>query len=177
MTFTQQYDSPLGGMLLAADEIGLTGLWFSGQKYFARGLPAERTERSTPVLTEAKRWLDLYFSGREPDFIPPLHPAGSAFRRAVWQILLQVPYGQTITYGEIARQLAEKRGLARMSAQAVGGAVGHNEVSVIIPCHRVVGTNGSLTGYAGGIGKKVRLLELERADISRFYVPKNGTAF
>lgn len=177
MTFTQQYDSPLGGMLLAADEIGLTGLWFGGQKYFARGLPAERTERSTPVLTEAKRWLDLYFSGREPDFIPPLHPAGSAFRRAVWQILLQVPYGQTITYGEIARQLAEKRGLARMSAQAVGGAVGHNEVSVIIPCHRVVGTNGSLTGYAGGIGKKVRLLELERADISRFYVPKNGTAF
>ena len=177
MTFTQHYDSPLGGMLLAADEIGLTGLWFSGQKYFARGLPAERTERSTPVLTEAKRWLDLYFSGREPDFIPPLHPAGSAFRRAVWQILLQVPYGQTITYGEIARQLAEKRGLARMSAQAVGGAVGHNEVSVIIPCHRVVGTNGSLTGYAGGIGKKVRLLELERADISRFYVPKNGTAF
>ena len=177
MTFTQQDDSPLGGMLLAADEIGLTGLWFGGQKYFARGLPAERTERSTPVLTEAKRWLDLYFSGREPDFIPPLHPAGSAFRRAVWQILLQVPYGQTITYGEIARQLAEKRGLARMSAQAVGGAVGHNEVSVIIPCHRVVGTNGSLTGYAGGIGKKVRLLELERADISRFYVPKNGTAF
>ena len=177
MTFTQQYDSPLGGMLLAADEIGLTGLWFSGQKYFARGLPAERTERSTPVLTEAKRWLDLYFSGREPDFIPPLHPAVSAFRRAVWQILLQVPYGQTITYGEIARQLAEKRGLARMSAQAVGGAVGHNEVSVIIPCHRVVGTNGSLTGYAGGIGTKVRLLELERADISRFYVPKNGTAF
>ena len=177
MTFTQHYDSPLGGMLLAADEIGLTGLWFGGQKYFARGLPAERTERSTPVLTEAKRWLDLYFSGREPDFIPPLHPTGSAFRRAVWQILLQVPYGQTITYGEIARQLAEKRGLARMSAQAVGGAVGHNEVSVIIPCHRVVGTNGSLTGYAGGIGKKVRLLELERADISRFYVPKNGTAF
>ena len=177
MTFTQQYDSPLGGMLLAADEIGLTGLWFGGQKYFARGLPAERTERSTPVLTEAKRWLDLYFSGREPDFIPPLHPAGSAFRRAVWQILLQVPYGQTITYGEIARQLAEKRGLARMSAQAVGGAVGHNAVSVIIPCHRVVGTNGSLTGYAGGIGKKVRLLELERADISRFHVPKNGTAF
>ena len=177
MTFTQHYDSPLGGMLLAADETGLTGLWFGGQKYFARGLPAERTERSTPVLTEAKRWLDLYFSGREPDFIPPLHPTGSAFRRAVWQILLQVPYGQTITYGEIARQLAEKRGLARMSAQAVGGAVGHNAVSVIIPCHRVVGTNGSLTGYAGGIGKKVRLLELERADISRFHVPKNGTAF
>ena len=165
MTFTQQYDSPLGGMLLAADEIGLTGLWFGGQKYFARGLPAERTERSTPVLTEAKRWLDLYFSGREPDFIPPLHPAGSAFRRAVWQILLQVPYGQTITYGEIARQLAEKRGLARMSAQAVGGAVGHNEVSVIIPCHRVVGADGSLTGYAGGLDRKIKLLELEHSAI------------
>lgn len=176
MTYIQHYDSPLGGILLAADEIGLTGLWFDGQKYFARGLSNERIEQEPPVLAEAKRWLDIYFTGKEPDFTPPLHPTGSEFRKAVWEILLQIPYGQTTTYGEIARQLAEKQGLARMSAQAVGGAVGHNEISIIIPCHRVVGTNGSLTGYAGGIHKKEQLLELERADMSRFFLPEKGTA-
>ena len=163
MTYIQHYNSPLGGILLAADEIGLTGLWFEGQKYFA-------------VLSEARRWLDIYFTGKEPDFLPPLHPTGSEFRKAVWEILLQIPYGQTTTYGEIARQLAEKQGLARMSAQAVGGAVGHNKISIIIPCHRVVGTNGSLTGYAGGIHKKEQLLELERADMRRFFLPEKGTA-
>ena len=176
MTFIQHYDSPLGGILLAADEIGLTGLWFDGQKYFARDLPAERVEQNTPALSEAKRWLDIYFTGREPDFTPQLHPIGSAFRRDVWEMLLQIPYGQTVTYGGIARQLAAKRGLPRLSAQAVGGAVGHNEISVIIPCHRVVGTNGSLTGYAGGIDKKVKLLELERTDMTGLFVPKKGTA-
>ena len=176
MTFLQHYNSPLGGILLAADEIGLTGLWFDGQKYFARDLPAEHVEQNTPVLSEAKRWLDIYFTGRKPDFTPPLHPVGSAFRQAVWEILLQIPYGQTTTYGEIARQLAAKLGLPRMSAQAVGGAVGHNEVSIIIPCHRVVGTSGSLTGYAGGIGKKVKLLELEHTNMAPFFVPKKGTA-
>ncbi len=174
--FTRHYDSPMGRILLAADEIGLRGLWFDGQKYFARDLPAERIERETPALAEAKRWLDIYFSGKEPDSLPPLHPVGSAFRQAVWEILLQIPYGQTTTYSEIARQLAEKKGLAQMSAQAVGGAVGHNEISIIIPCHRVVGTNGSLTGYAGGIERKVKLLELERADMTGFFVPKKGTA-
>ena len=176
MTYIQHYDSPLGGILLAADEIGLTGLWFDREKYFADNLPAEHTERETPVLAESKRWLDTYFAGSEPDFLPPLHPIGSAFRREVWEILLRTPYGQTTTYGAIARELAQKRGLARMSAQAVGGAVGHNEISIIIPCHRVVGTGGSLTGYAGGIDKKVRLLELERADMRGFFVPKKGTA-
>ena len=176
MTFIQHYDSPLGGILLAADEIGLTGLWFDGQKYFARDLPAERVEQNTPALSEAKRWLDIYFTGREPDFTPPLHPIGSTFRRDVWEMLLQIPYGQTITYGGIARQLAAKRGLPGLSAQAVGGAVGHNEISIIIPCHRVVGTNGSLTGYAGGIDKKVKLLELERTDMTGLFVPKKGTA-
>ena len=170
------YESPLGGVLLAADEIGLTGLWFDGQKYFAHGLPADRVERETPALLEAKRWLDIYFSGKEPDFTPPLHPIGSAFRQSVWEILLQIPYGKTTTYGEIARQLSEKMGLSRMSAQAVGGAVGHNEISIIIPCHRVVGTNGSLTGYAGGIDKKGKLLELEQTDMTGFFVPKKGTA-
>lgn len=176
MAYTQHYDSPLGGILLAADDVGLTGLWFDGQKYFARGLSNERIEQETSVLAEAKRWLDIYFTGKEPDFTPPLHPIGSAFRRSVWEILLQIPYGQTTTYGEIARQLAKKQGLDRMSAQAVGGAVGHNEISIIIPCHRVVGADGSLTGYAGGIGKKEKLLELERADMRRFFVPKKGTA-
>ena len=176
MTFTQHYDSPLGGILLAADAVGLTGLWFDGQKYFARGLSSEQEKRELPVLLEAKRWLDIYFTGKEPDFLPPLHPNGSAFRRSVWEILLQIPYGRTTTYGEIARLLSEKRGLTRMSAQAVGGAVGHNEISIIIPCHRVVGTNGSLTGYAGGVDKKVKLLELEHADMTGFFVPKKGTA-
>lgn len=176
MTFIQHYNSPLGGILLAADEIGLTGLWFNGQKYFARSLPAGYTEQNTPALSEAKRWLEVYFTGKKPDFMPPLHIVGSAFRRAVWEILLQIPYGKTTTYGEIARQLAEKQKLPRMSAQAVGGAVGHNEISIIIPCHRVVGTNGSLTGYAGGIDKKIKLLELEHTDMSSFFVPKSGTA-
>lgn len=170
------YESPLGDILLAADEIGLTGLWFDGEKYFAGNLPAAHTERETPLLKDVRRWLDIYFTGREPDFLPPLHPTGSAFRQSVWELLLQIPYGQTTTYGEIARQLAAKQGLARMSAQAVGGAVGHNEISIIIPCHRVVGTNGSLTGYAGGIDKKAKLLALEHTDMRRLFVPEKGTA-
>lgn len=175
MIYTSKYTSPLGGILLAADEVGLRGLWFDGQKYFARDLPDERTERETPALSEAKRWLDLYFGGQEPDFLPPLHPVGTPFRQAVWEILLRIPYGKTVTYGEISKQLAEKMGLERMSAQAVGGAVGHNKISIIIPCHRVVGSNGSLTGYAGGIDRKIKLLELERADMSQFFIPKKGT--
>lgn len=175
MIYTLKYSSPLGGILLAADEIGLTGLWFDGEKYFADNLPAEHSERETPTLAEAVRWLDIYFSGREPDFTPPLHPVGSRFRQEVWNILLQIPYGKTVTYGDISKQLAEKMGLERMSAQAVGGAVGHNEISIIIPCHRVVGTNGSLTGYAGGIDKKIKLLELESTDMSRLFIPKKGT--
>ncbi len=176
MTYTQHYDSPLGGILLSADESGLTGLWFDGEKYFADNLPAEHTDGETLILLDAMRWLDIYFTGREPDFTPPLHPIGSAFRQAVWDMLLRIPYGQTVTYGEISRQLAKEQGLERMSAQAVGGAVGHNEISIIIPCHRVVGANGSLTGYAGGIDKKFRLLELEQADMRSFFIPKKGTA-
>ena len=174
--FITHYASPLGRLLLAADEEGLTGLWLEGQKHFAAGLPQQREEQRTPALEEACRWLDTYFTGREPDFTPPLHPIGSAFRQGVWDILLQIPYGQTATYGEIARRLAAKQGCPRMSAQAVGGAVGHNEISIIIPCHRVVGTNGSLTGYAGGIDKKVKLLELEHTDMTDLFVPQKGTA-
>ena len=176
MTFIQHYDSPLGGILLAADEIGLTGLWFDGQKYFARGLSPEREEQELPVLLEAKRWLDIYFTGKEPEFLPPLAPEGSEFQKKVWKILLMIPYGKTMTYGEIGRKVAEMSGKKTMSAQAVGGAVGHNPISILIPCHRVVGTNGSLTGYAGGIEKKIGLLKLERTDMSGMFVPKKGTA-
>ena len=175
MVSIQQYQSPLGGILLAADEVGLVGLWFEGQKYFANTLPVGHCAQTTPILAEAKRWLDIYFAGKEPDFLPPLHPVGSSFQQSVWKILLTIPYGQIITYGDIARQLAAQQG-GRVSAQAVGGAVGHNKVSIIIPCHRVVGTNGSLTGYAGGIDKKIKLLELEHADMSRLFIPKKGTA-
>ena len=176
MGYTCTYKSKLGEILLAADEIGLTGLWFTGQKYFASTLSDEHISRETPVLSEAKEWLDVYFSGKEPAFTMPLHPAGSEFRQAVWQILLQIPYGQTTTYGEIARQLAAVKRTPGMSAQAVGGAVGHNAISIIIPCHRVVGSNGSLTGYAGGMDKKVALLNLEHTDMSHFFIPKKGTA-
>ena len=176
MVYTCKYQSTLGDILLAADEIGLTGLWFEGQKYFANTLPNEHISQETEILAEAKKWLNVYFSGEEPQFTPPLHPAGSEFRQAVWQILLQIPYGQTITYGEIAHKMAELKNTSHMSAQAVGGAIGHNEISIIIPCHRVVGTNGSLTGYAGGIDKKISLLELEHADMSNLFVPKKGTA-
>ena len=167
MTDTMHYDSPLGKILLAADEEGLTGLWFETQKYFAAKLPPEHEEGTIPVLGDACRWLDVYFSGREPDFTPKLHLIGSDFRQAVWALLLQIPYGQTTTYGALAKQLAEINGGKRVSAQAVGGAVGHNPVSIIVPCHRVVGSDGSLTGYAGGIEKKIRLLTLENAEAAK----------
>ena len=162
--YTSVYSSELGDILLAADEIGLTGLWFFGQSYFADTLPAEQIAQETPILAQAKEWLDEYFSGKEPDFTPTLHPIGSPFRQAVWKLLLQIPYGQTTTYGEIARQLENLQNRPHMSAQAVGGAVGHNGISIIIPCHRVVGTKGNLTGYAGGLDKKMALLELEHAN-------------
>lgn len=157
MLFQTHYASPLGPILLAADETGLTGLWFEGQKYFPSFLGVDYQEKETPVLTETARWLDVYFSGKDPDILPPLHPQGSPFRQAVWNILLTIPRGQTMTYGEIARRLGVH------SAQAVGGAVGHNPISILIPCHRVVGSDGSLTGYAGGVERKARLLQLEGA--------------
>ena len=152
-----RYESPLGSILLAADQTGLTGAWFDGQKYFPSFSDGDFFENETPVLTEAKHWLSLYFSGKEPDFLPPLHPQGSSFRQAVWNVLLTIPRGQTMTYGEIARRLNV------CSAQAVGGAVGHNPISILIPCHRVVGSDGSLTGYAGGLARKEWLLHLEGA--------------
>lgn len=171
MQYTTHYDSPLGGILLAADEDGLTGLWFDGEKYYADRLDPDHRKGSLPVLTEAVRWLDIYFAGREPDFMPPIHMTGSDFQMDVWRILLKIPYGKTTTYGAIAKEIAAHRGLARMSAQAVGGAVGHNEISILIPCHRVVGSSGSLTGYAGGIDKKIALLQLEGVDTAGFTIP------
>ena len=157
MLFLTHYASPLGPILLAADETGLTGLWFEAQKYFPSFSGVEYQEKETPVLTETVRWLDVYFSGKDPGFLSPLHPQGSPFRQTVWDILLTIPRGQTMTYGEIARRLGVH------SAQAVGGAVGHNPISILIPCHRVVGSDGSLTGYAGGFDRKTRLLQLEGA--------------
>lgn len=176
MQYTGKYESPLGGIVLAADEIGLTGLWFEGQKYFARCLDKENEEKELPIFGETKKWLDIYFSGNEPDFKLPLHFTGSEFQNEVWEILYQIPYGHTTTYGDIAKQIAKKKGIKRMSAQAVGGAVAHNEISVIVPCHRVVGGNGNLTGYAGGIDKKIALLKIENGYKDTFFVPKNSTA-
>ena len=174
--FTYHYDSPLGGITLASDGTALTGLWFDGQKYFADTLASDRMEKTLPVFRDAVRWLDIYFSGRDPGFTPPLNMRTRPFRKAVWKIMLTIPFGKTMTYGEIARIIARDRGLTRMSAQAVGGAVGHNAVSLIIPCHRVVGADGSLTGYAGGIAKKLKLLTLEHTDMTGLYVPKRGSA-
>lgn len=165
------YPSPLGELLLASDGAGLTGLWFAGAKYFGAGLSPRalaaaqalkaRGAPESAVLRETAGWLDAYFAGRAPGKLPPLHPAGTAFRQEVWARLLEIPYGRAVTYGQLARELAQQRGLPHLSAQAVGGAVGHNPISIIIPCHRVLGADGSLTGYAGGLDKKRALLMLE----------------
>ena len=165
MEYIHHYKTPLGGMTAASDGEALTGLWFDGQKYFAGGLDPDHEEKMLPVFEQTGRWLDIYFSGEEPDFTPPLSMKTTPFRRAVWEILLTIPYGHTMTYGEIAAKIAVQKGLPGMSAQAVGGAVGHNAISLIIPCHRVVGADGSLTGYAGGLDKKQKLLVLEDADV------------
>ena len=176
MDYTQHYESPLGGITLASDGEALVGLWFDGQKYFADTLACEHKERSIPVFRDTVKWLDVYFGGRKPDFTPPLAMRCSDFRKTVWEIMLGIPFGKTMTYGEIATAVARQRGLQRMSAQAVGGAVGHNAISLIIPCHRVVGTNGNLMGYAGGIDKKLKLLEMEHAEMTGFFIPAKGTA-
>lgn len=161
MNYRAHYKSPIGHMLLTADDEGLTGLWFIGSKYYGKHLEADHKESMVPVLEETKKWLDVYFAGREPDGMPRLHMIGTEFQLAVWKLLLQIPYGQTTSYGAIAKEIASMRGLAKMSAQAVGGAVGRNPIGIIVPCHRVVGSNGSLTGYAGGLDKKIALLRIE----------------
>ena len=155
--------SPLGKITLASDGEALTGLWFDEQKYFPHKLIEESIKAELPIFKQTVKWLDIYFSGKEPDFIPPIILNTTPFRKTVYEILLTIPYGQAMTYGEIANIIAKQKGIQRMSAQAVGGAVGHNPISIIIPCHRVVGADGSLTGYAGGLDKKIALLKLERA--------------
>lgn len=159
------YSSPLGKMTMASDGKALTGLWFDGQKYFGACFLEDKRnyeQKELPVFEETIRWLDLYFRGKEPDFLPELSLRGTEFRKEIWKLLLEIPYGKTTTYGELAEKIAKKKGLLAMSAQAVGGAVGHNPVSILVPCHRVVGSDGSLTGYAGGMEKKLALLTLEQ---------------
>lgn len=163
MVYTFHYTSPLGIITLAGNGESLTGLWLDGQKYFPHKLISESIESELPIFKQTVKWLDIYFSGRIPDFIPPISLNTTPFRKAVYDILLTIPYGQTMTYGEIANIIAEPKGVERMSAQAVGGAVGHNPISIIVPCHRVVGADGRLTGYAGGLDRKIELLKLEKA--------------
>lgn len=153
--------TPLGDLLLAADEKGLTGAWFRGQKYFPREI--QETEGKPSALDAAEDWLHTYFAGQVPERAVPLHLIGSDFQRAVWQLLLEIPYGATTTYGALARALAARQGRGTMSAQAVGGAVGRNRLSIFVPCHRVLGADGSITGYAGGLYRKAALLQIEQA--------------
>lgn len=163
MNYIYHYHSPLGGITLVSNGEALTGLWFDGQKHFPHDLISESAEAELPIFTQTINWLDTYFGGEVPDFTPPMSLQTTPFRKEIYEILLTIPYGQTMTYGGIANIIAKQIGIERMSAQAVGGAVGHNPISIIIPCHRVVGTDGSLTGYAGGLDKKIKLLKLEKA--------------
>lgn len=173
MEYTCHYFSPLGGITISCDGEALTGLQFDAGPDTAG---PDRNADLSPVLAEAVRWLDIYFSGRAPDFTPPLRMNAAAFRTRVWELLLTIPYGKTVTYAQIAEQIAAERGIPRMSAQAVGGAVGHNGILLIIPCHRVVGADGSLTGYAGGLDRKRRLLALEGAVPAGQWPPHRGPA-
>ena len=162
MTYTNSYKSPLGNITLASDGKNLIGLWFDGQKYYGDTLKSNTQNKDLPIFKLTKDWLDIYFSEKQPNFTPPVFFNSTPFRNSVWQILLNIPYGKTITYGDIANIIAKQKGFKKMSAQAVGNAVGHNPISLIIPCHRVVGSNGSLVGYAGGTDKKQQLLQLEK---------------
>ncbi len=172
MLYTMRYESPVGPLLLAEKDGTLAGVWMEGQKYYLGALRTRRGEMrenaGSRILNETKDWLDSYFRGEKPAIEElVLRPEGSEFQKEVWKILCRIPYGKTRTYGEIAREIAAGRRLESMSAQAVGGAVGHNPISIIIPCHRVVGVNGSLTGYAGGVEKKRKLLAWEGADVEK----------
>lgn len=172
MQYINYYNSPIGRIIITADETALAGLWFDSGKCFVNNAGTEYKKEDIPVLKQAVQWLDIYFSGKEPDFTPPLNLSGTPFQLEVWKILQKIPYGSTITYGEVAKEIAKKRGIKRMSAQAAGGATGRNKIAIIIPCHRVVGAGGNLTGYAGGIDKKIKLLAIEKNDMGKFFVPK-----
>jgi len=178
MYYSTIYSSPIGIITLACDEDHLVGLWMEGQKYFGATIPeAMAVNNNMPLFITAKEWLNRYFAGDNPAVSElALAPIGSEFCQRVWKILCDIPYGEIVTYGDIAKIMAARMNKDTMSSQAVGGAVGHNPISIIIPCHRVVGSNGSLTGYAGGIKTKMKLLELEGVDMSNLFVPKKGTA-
>ncbi len=178
MKYSTNYSSPLGLITMASDGEKLIGLWLEGQKYFTDDIAESMIENNDlNIFISTKQWLDRYFLGEKPEiFELLLAPIGGEFRKIVWDILCQISYGETITYGEIAKKVAFKMNKKSMSSQAVGGAIGHNPISIIIPCHRVVGANGNLTGYAGGINKKIKLLEHEGVDTSKFFVPTKGTA-
>lgn len=178
MIYTMHYKSPIGEILLASDGKSLIGLWLEGQKYFLADIKEEKVEKTDlKVFIQTQLWLECYFHGEKPSIKDlPLSPRGTTFRQEVWKILCEIPYGEVMTYGEIAKKIAKRLHKQTMSAQAIGGAVGHNPISIIIPCHRVVGANGSLTGYAGGIDKKIKLLELEGVNINKFFVPNEGIA-
>lgn len=180
MYYSTTCPSPVGTITLACDGGGdnLVGLWTEGQKYHGDTIPEAMTPNDGIALFDrAKRWLERYFAGEKPNIDElPLSPIGGEFRQGVWRILREIPYGEVITYGGIAKIMAEKMGKKSMSSQAVGGAVGHNPISIIIPCHRVVGSNGSLTGFSGGIHMKVKLLELEGVDMSKMFIPQKGSA-
>lgn len=171
-----EYESPIGTLTIASDGTGVSGLWFPNHKYLFDSLSSEPVrDDDDPVLRQLASWLDAYFAKRRPAIDElPLAPEGSDFRQDVWRALREIPYGQTVSYGELAQQVAARRGKA--SARSVGGAVGHNPISIVVPCHRVVGANGSLTGFGGGIRAKVALLEHEGVDMSRFTIPTRGTA-
>ena len=172
MFYSSCYKSPLGSIMLAANGDSLVGLWFENQKYFAAAMPDEIEEKEVAVLTAAKRWLDDYFDGRNPAITAlPLAPAGSEFRHTVWKLLCEIPYGTVCSYGDIAGKIRAKSGSSGALSRAVGGAVGHNPISLIIPCHRVIGANGTLTGYAGGVDKKLELLKLEGVDTTCLRTP------
>ncbi len=176
MQYTQFYDSPLGRIVLACDDVGLTGLWFDDGRG-GKTIPGEEYEEAPhPHHAAASRWLDDYFERKDPGFLPPLHLVGTPFQCDVWEELLKIPYGQTRSYGEIAAAVAKKRGMPQMSAQAVGGAAGRNRIVIIVPCHRVVGSDGNLTGYTGGLERKIVLLALESADLGGLYLPKKKPA-
>ena len=173
MFYKTTYLSPLGELMIASDGQNILGVWLKGQKYFAITVSEEMEQKDDiPVFVKTKKWLNRYFAGQKPSINElPLAPSGNEFRQNVWKLLCEIPYGETTTYGELARKIAKQMNKTSMSAQAVGGAVGHNPVSIIIPCHRVVGTGGNLTGYAGGIDIKIKLLKLEGVDMSKFYDP------
>ena len=177
MYYSTTYSSPIGTITLACHDGNLVGLWMQGQKYHGGTIPEAMVENDDkPVFCAAKKWLDRYFAGEKPGTAElPLAPIGGEFRQLVWKILCEIPYGNVITYGDIAKKIAAQKGLTSMSSRAVGGAVGHNPISIIIPCHRVVGQTGNLTGFAGGLQTKVKLLTLEGVDMRGLFIPAGAT--